>query len=272
LRFSTHEARSGFKAKLKRHELTVGTWVNILQDPVLIKLIGYAGFDYVLLDAEHSGATPESLSVMSLLARECGVFPIVRPSDPDDLKTNGRLLDAGATGLLVSHVESASQARRIVNSMRYCNGGTRGYNTRSIFSGFERMTEELMLKADEEVVCVVSFESPEVIERADEILAVDGIDIAIVGRGDLSHNLGVGGKTDDERVLMMTQKVFAAASRQKKTAGLLVNSTEEAEFWIKSGAGFLSLSSEVGLLLSAYQNAIQSARKAFQMKAEATRT
>ena len=260
--FSTHESESAFNQKLRRQELVVGTWVNTLKDPVIAKIIGAAGFDYMMVDAEHSGATMGSLSEMCLLARECGVFPIIRPTDADDVKMNGRLLDAGAMGLLASHIENAAQVDKVAKSLRYFNGGTRGCNTRSIFSGFAKMTEEAMHKADENVTCIISFESAEAIAQADEILAVPGVDIAIIGRGDLSHDVGVPGNQEHDKVLSLVEKVFAAATRQNKMVGLLVNNADEAKKWIAQGAGFVTLGSEVGWLLSAYQTNIPLVRSA----------
>ena len=263
MNFSTHEPESIFTKKIRRRELVVGTWVNTLKDPVIAKIISNACFDYMMIDAEHSGATMASLSEMCLLARECGVFPIVRPEDAENLKMNGRLLDAGAMGLLCSHIENAAQAARIAGSLRYFNGGVRGCNTRSIFSGFAKMTEQAMRMADENVICIVSFESAEAVEQADAILAVPGVDIAIVGRGDLSHDMGLSGDAANPRITAMVEKVFAAAARQNKTAGLLVNSAAEAEQWLAKGARFLSLGSEVGWLLEAYHNNVRAVRAAY---------
>ena len=140
--FSTHKIRSGFKDKLRNGDLVIGTWINAIKDPVIIKLIGYVGFDYVLIDAEHSGASISSISQMCLLSRECGVYPLVRPSDPNDLKMNGRLLDAGAMGLVIPHIDSACQALKIARSMRFFNGGTRGSVSRSIGTGFSNISEK----------------------------------------------------------------------------------------------------------------------------------
>ena len=264
MRFSTHEEKSIFRKKLIKNDLVVGTWVNTLKDPLIAKMIGYAGFDYMLIDEEHSGVTMASISEMCVLSKECGVYPMIRPVDPDNLKMNGRLLDAGVMGLFVSHIENAAHAKAIVNSMRYFNGGTRGCNSRSIASGFEKVDEEMMHRSDKEVTCLVSFESESAIEQADEILAVDGVDIASIGRTDLSHDLGLSGRNDDDRVIGMVEKVFEAAKRNNKVAGLLVNNAEEAKHWINKGVRFLSFGSEVTLLLSSYQNGIKAARAAFK--------
>lgn len=258
--FSSHNLKSTFKEKVKKGELVVGTWVNAVKDPIIAKLIGYAGFDYMLIDAEHSGASISSISEMCLLARECGVYPMVRPCDPDNLKMNGRLLDAGAMGLVIPHIDSASQALQIARSMRFFGGGTRGCVSRSIGTGFSKANEEEMRILDEEITCVVQFESARAIEEADTILAVDGIDVAIVGRGDLAHDMGLSGKTTDDRVSCMVEKVYEAARRQKKTQGLLVNDIGEAKKWLNHGIKFLTYGSEVGWLISAYEKGLQEIR------------
>lgn len=256
--FSQHEQSSAFRQKLGR-ELVVGTWVNAIRDPVIAKILASTGLDYMLLDAEHSGATMANLSETCLLARECGLYPMVRPADPDDLKGNGRLLDAGAMGLVIPHIDSAAQARRIVGSMRYF-GGTRGYCSRSVASGFQKMSEEAMRRADAEATCVVQFESVAAIEQAEEILSVDGVDVAIVGRGDLAHDMGLSGRPTDDRVSVQVERVYEAARRCGKVQGLLVNDLDGALKWLGRGIGFLTYGSEVGWLQNAYTVGLRAIR------------
>lgn len=260
--FSNHETNSAFRTKLAGEELLLGTWINALKGPVLAKLIGACGLDYILIDAEHSGATMETISETCLMARECGVYPMVRPIEPNDLKMNGRLLDAGAMGLVIPHIDSAAQAQAIVNSMRFFNGGTRGYCSRTLSSGFGKMDEEAMRRSDAEVTCVVQFESLAAVEQADEILAIEGIDIAIIGRGDLAHDMGLSGNPTDERVSSMVEKVYEAAVRNRKTRGLLVNDLDGALKWLDQGIKFLTYGSEVGWLMAAYEKGLKAIRAA----------
>lgn len=260
--FSAHETSSQFKSKLNQGELVVGTWINAIKDPVLAKILASTGLDYVLVDAEHSGATMASISETCLMARECGLYPMVRPIEPNDLKLNGRLLDAGAMGLVIPHIDSAKQAQSIVNSMRFFNGGTRGYCAKSLASGFTKMSEEAMHRADEEVTCVVQFESVSAIEQADEILAIDGIDVVIIGRGDLAHDMGLSGKPTDDRVSVQVEKVYEAAKRNGKTQGLLVNDLDGALKWLGRGIKFLTYGSEVGWLQNAYNTGLKAIRAA----------
>ena len=258
MNFSSHSQLSTFRAKLDRKELVIGTWINVIKDPMIIKMISGVGLDYVMIDMEHSGATMQTVTELCTMARECGLYPLVRPIEPNDLKTNGRLLDAGAMGLVIPHIDSAEQAQKIANSMRFFDGGTRGYCSRTAASGFEKVDEEAMRRSDREVTCVVQFESVEAIEQAEEIMDIRGIDVAIVGRGDLAHSMGLSGKTTDERVSQQVERVYAAARKFGKTPGLLVNDVAGAKKWLDRGIKFLTFGSEVGWLISSYQNALSS--------------
>lgn len=255
--FSNHETVSGFKKKLTEKELVIGTWVNAIKDPQIVKIIATTGLDYLLIDAEHSGQTMASISDMCSYARETGLYPMVRPSEPNDLKGNGRLMDAGAMGLVVPHIDSAKQAREIVNSIKFFNGGTRGYCSKTVGSNFQKMTEELMLRSDEETTIVVQFESVAAVEEADEILSIPGIDVAIIGRGDLAHDMGLSGKPTDDRVSVLVERVYEAAKRQGKVQGLLCNDLDGALKWLGKGITFLTYGSEVGWLQNAYTSGIK---------------
>lgn len=260
MRFSVFQKKNEFKKKLISGELVVGTWINTIRDPFIARITAGAGFDYLLIDAEHSGATMATISNICLLARECGLYPIVRPAEPNDLKANGRLLDAGAMGIVVPHIDSAKQAQEIVKSMRYF-GGTRGYCSRSISSGFEKISKDDLRLSDKEITCIVQFESVAAIEQADEILSIEGIDVAIVGRGDLAHDMGLSGKTTDERVSTQVEKVYHSAEKYGKIRGLLINDTSEVEHWLRQGISFLTFGSEVGFLQSSYKRGLKEIRE-----------
>ena len=260
--FSHHEAFPAFKEKLSRGDLVIGTWINAVKDPILPRILAPCGLDYVLIDGEHSGATVADISQTCIVARECGLYPMVRPADPNDLKANARLMDAGAMGLVVPHIDSAEQARAIANSIRFFNGGTRGYVSKSAASGFQKMTEEAMRAADRAVTCVVQFESVAAIDQADEILAVEGVDVAIIGRGDLALDMGLPAQPSDPRVTEQVERVYAAARRQGKVAGLLTEKLDSAQKWMGRGVTFLTYGSEVAHLQAAYTNGVAALRAA----------
>ena len=260
--FSAHEEVNSFKSKHNAGELVVGTWINAVKDPVIARILASTGLDYMLIDAEHSGQTMATITDTCSLARECGLYPMVRPIEPNDLKLNGRLIDAGAMGLVVPHIDSAKQAQAIVNSIKFFNGGTRGYCAKTAASCFRKMTEDLMRRSDEETTIVVQFESVAAVEEADEILAIPGIDVAIIGRGDLAHDMGLSGKPTDDRVSVQVEKVYEAARRQGKAQGLLCNDLDGALKWLGKGITFLTYGSEVGWLQNAYSTGLKAIREA----------
>ncbi|MHC1761796.1 MAG: HpcH/HpaI aldolase/citrate lyase family protein [Negativicutes bacterium] len=260
MRFSLTQDNNPIKKKIKEGKLIVGTWVNTLRDPLIIRIIAAAGFDYVFIDMEHAALTEEKLMDMCLIARECGVAPIVRPVNPGNLQQNGRLLDIGASGMIIPHVNTAEETHTIVRSTKFFEGGTRGYCGRTLNNGFQRNTAEDLKKAESEAILVAQFESAEAVAQADEILKVHGIDIAIVGRGDLAHGMGLSGKNSDPRVGAEVDKVIAACKRNGIAPGLLVNDVTEATNWISKGIRCITFSNELNILLNNYENALKDIR------------
>ncbi len=260
MQFSTKTVENPLVQKLKSGKLVVGTWINTLRDPLVARIVGWAGFDYVFIDMEHSGITESILLDMCMIARECGVTPIVRPVDPENLPQNGRLLDIGAAGMIIPHAESAARVQKIVSSTKFFNGGCRGYCGKTINSGLERNTEAFLKRADSDAVLVAQFEDPESIANADEILSIPGIGIAIVGRGDLAHTMGLSGQGNDPRVGEQVEKVIMASKKHGVAPGLLVNSVAEAKEWIARGIRCVTFSNELAILQAGYQNALQALR------------
>ena len=247
--------------KLKSGQVVVGTWINTLRDPLVARIVAGAGFDYVFIDMEHSGITESVLMDMCLIARECGVAPIVRPTNPDNLQQNGRLLDIGAVGMILPHVESAQQAKKIIASTRFFEGGTRGYCGRTLASGFERNDRTLLERTDSETVLVAQFEDPGTIAQADQILSLPGVLMSIVGRGDLAHTMGLSGDVKNPRVTEEVEKVVASCRRNEVAPGLLVNSVDEAREWITKGVRCITYANELALLQGAYREALREIKK-----------
>lgn len=242
------------KDKLRRGELALGTWVNVFHGPALIRMLGTAGFDFVSLDMQHSPVTLETIADECMIARLCGITPLVRSYNPLDFRLNSRLLDIGAGGLVVPDVETPELVEETVKSLRYFDGGTRGFVNMSYASGFSPNSVSSMAKSDEQAVLVVQIESARGVERIDEILSVPGIDVVVIGRGDLAHELNVSCQLDHPLVSKMVAKVYDAAAKHGITAGLLCPSAEKAKVQIEYGAKFIHYSNEQAILLHAYRS------------------
>lgn len=178
------------KARLLAGQPAFGASVMI-PSPQLVEMLGYAGFDWVLIDCEHGTISLESVELMVMAAEAAGITPIARPA------TNGasqilQLMDRGVMGVQVPHVNSAADARRAVEAVKYHPEGSRGLavGTRSSLYGFSGPMGEYVAAANRESLVCVQLEDAEGIQHADEILQVQGVDVFFIGPSDLSQSMG----------------------------------------------------------------------------------
>lgn len=161
--------------------------------PVMVEMIGYAGYDFVILDQEHAGMNPETLENMIRAAEGAGITPLVRVPgcQPDAIL---RALDAGAQGIVVPHVRSQAEVEQIVAASRYHPLGNRGISGGRT-TGFGRLAlPEYFERANREIMVVVMIEDREGVEQLESILTVTGIDLVLEGAVDLSQSFGVPGQ------------------------------------------------------------------------------
>lgn len=262
MKFNQTVRENPMKQKLKKGELVVGTWVNNLHSPVIAKMMGVAGFDFVSLDMQHGVVDLETIATECLVARMAGVAPLVRPYDPWDGRMNAKLLDSGACGLIVPDVDSKEMAEFVVRSIKYFNGGTRGIVNVSYNSGFETSKKEDYERSDDNTVIVIQIENKKGVDNIDEILSVPGIDVVVVGRGDMAHDVGATGNMDDPQVSEMVDKVFAAAKKHNVVAGLMCPTVEKGIERVKAGAKFINYSNEQNILMKSYNAFLKAVREA----------
>jgi 2-keto-3-deoxy-L-rhamnonate aldolase RhmA len=239
------------KRALQEGQVQIGTWVTTLRSPQIPQILRSAGFDFIYIDMEHSDFSIETVGDLCAGALAVGLIPIVRPPAKEaHLLT--RPLEVGAMGLLLPHVETAQEARDAVCAVKFPPKGKRGYNVRTVHTGFLGADPKTYARAvNEETLLIAQIESRRGVRNLDAILAVDGLDGAVIGRGDLSTDLGVMGEWDHPEVLRGVEAMIQACQRRKKIPGLLVPDVRAAEYWIGKGIRLVPYSNEVTLLLSA---------------------
>lgn len=182
--------------KLKR-ALEAGTpvfgLINSVPAPLLVEMIGYAGYDFVILDLEHTCTNLETVE-HALRAAECaGMTALVRVPGPN-AQVILRVLDAGAQGVVIPHVSSAEEARLAVSASRYHPLGSRGISGGRT-TGFGTLgLKDYFALANKEILVAVMIEDRAGVDAIDSILAVPGIDLVIEGAVDLSQSFGVPGE------------------------------------------------------------------------------
>jgi 4-hydroxy-2-oxoheptanedioate aldolase len=219
-----------------------------------------AGFDFIYIDMEHSAFSIETVGDLCYAALAANLVPIVRPpaKEPHLLS---RPLDAGAMGLLIPHVDTKAEAEAVIGAVKYPPMGQRGLNLRGVHSGFDKPDGEAYVKStNAETLIIVQIESRKGIENLDKILSVDGIDGAVIGRGDISADMGMPGKTNHPEVLKQVEKMIAACRKRNKIPGLLVQDIASAKEWIRKGVRLVPFSNEVAMLIDTAANAVQEIR------------
>jgi 4-hydroxy-2-oxoheptanedioate aldolase len=242
-------AANPLKAALAHGERQIGCWLT-LNSLTATEMLAGAGFDWLLIDMEHS-ALSEGEALAHLRAARSGgpAETLVRIpwNEPVVIK---RLLDSGARSLLVPYVQNVEEARRAVAATRYPPAGIRG------FSGMHRANQYARDKtypetAADGIFLAVQVESPEAVANAGAIAAVEGIDCVFVGPNDLAANMGFLNQPYRPEVQDKIGTVIAAVRTAGKTPGMLDFHLDTAKPWLDRGFSFLAVGSDISLLAGA---------------------
>jgi 2-dehydro-3-deoxyglucarate aldolase len=207
------------KRRLAEKRLVLGSWLSF-GDPQLAEMMARTGFDFLVVDMEHSATTDAQMLAMIQVIGLSGVVPLVRVGQNDPLPIK-RALDAGARGVIVPMISSAEDARAAVSAAHYPPTGTRGVGL-SRAQDFGRRFEVYRTEAAEETVVIVQIEHRDAVDALDAILAVDGVDGFVVGPYDLSGSIGKPGKFDDPEVAALLDRATAPLATHAKPGGFHV--------------------------------------------------
>ena len=207
------------KRKLTSGEPAFGVSV-MFPSPHIIDIVGRLGFDWVLIDCEHGGISIESVELMVMAAETAGVTPIARPP-VNSFEAIGQLMDRGVMGVQVPHVNTAEDAQRAVEAVKYHPLGERGLaaGVRSAGYGYGMSMSEYAEHANYETLVCVQLEEAEAVRNVDEIVSVEGVDVFFVGPSDLSQSLGFPGRPDAPEVRKAMDTVFATIAAAGKVSG-----------------------------------------------------
>lgn len=238
--------RNEFKARLTDPGHQLGLWVASA-DPTVAEVCAGAGFDWLLLDAEHGPNDVRSLLAQLRAVHGHGPHAIVRPPsrDPDLVK---QILDIGVQTLLVPMVESADQARAMVRAMRYPPAGTRGVGSALARASRYNRVSGYLAKADAQMCLLVQVESTQAMERLDEIAAVDGVDGVFIGPSDLAASMGRLGDAAHVEVRASVERGIARIVAAGKAPGILAMDEAFARRSIELGCRFVAVGADITIL------------------------
>lgn len=189
---------------MQRKEITIGSWLTLGYTSVA-EIMAEAGFEWLVVDLEHSAITLDTAQQLIQVIEGCGVVPLVRVGENNALIIK-RVMDAGAYGVIVPMVNNREQAEAAVKAVKYPPAGTRGVGLARA-QGYGQRFDEYAETVNEESVVIAQIEHIDAIDNIESILSVDGIDGCIIGPYDLSASLGVPGKFDSPDMLRAIEKV-----------------------------------------------------------------
>lgn len=236
-----------FKRDLLAGERLLGLWVNFAHGPITEVLAG-SGFDWLLLDMEH---TPSDLHIVGqqlLALRGTPVAPIVRVPI-HDMAWIKRVLDAGAPNIMVPNIRSVEEAREVVSWTRFAPEGQRGVASSTRAGGWLRR-KDFLARANDEIGVIVQIESREALNALAGICAVPGVDAVFIGPSDLAASLGHRGNTGHPEVQAAIAQAIATGRAAGRTVGILA-ADGKAEPYLAQGATMVGVGTDLHLLIGA---------------------
>ena len=251
---------NSFKRRLLAGETLIGCWCS-LANPITTEVLGIAGFDWLLLDGEHSPNDVTTFIPQLMALKDSASAPVVRPSWNDAVEMK-RLLDSGFYNFLVPFVQTADDARRAVAATRYPPAGVRGVSVSQRSNRFGTVADYFR-DVNEQISVMVQIESQAGLEAAAAIAAVDGVDGIFVGPSDLAAALGHLGDPNQPSVQAAIAQIFDAAKAGGKAIGILAPVEADARRYLAMGARFVAVGSDLGV----FRNATQQLRDRFSKSA-----
>jgi 2-dehydro-3-deoxyglucarate aldolase len=239
-----------FRQDLRAGKRLIGCWSS-LASPITAEILGLAGFDWILFDAEHSPNEVTTFVPQLMALKDSRSAPVVRPptNEPVVLK---RLLDIGFYNYLIPFVSSAEEAQRAVAATRYPPQGIRGVSVAQRSNRYGTVPGYFQ-KVNDAIAIMVQIESAGGIENIDAICEVDGVDGIFIGPSDFAAALGHLGNPGHPDVQGQMQHVFARAKAHDKPLGILATVEADARRYMTMGATFVAVGSDLGVFRMATQ-------------------
>lgn len=251
------------KTKLTKGEHVIGTFVVEFRQPAVMQLLANAGFDFVLIDNEHGPFSIETIAELSRAAVNLGLTPIVRIPEatyPHIAQT----MDVGAQGLMIPRVTNSDQVRSVIRMLRFPPDGERGNAMSRGLTRFQSGDVSSALRdIQQQTMLVIQVETLPAVETIEEILAVPGVDAALIGPNDLSIALGVPGQTEHPKVKDAIQTTIAACQAAGVCPAIHMPNLDQAAYWAGLGMRMISTGSEAAFIYSGGSNAVKTLRTAF---------
>jgi len=238
---------SRIKAKLRRGEPVLVTTLHLI-DPSVFELTSLMGFDGIWMDMEHHTYSLQTASELMRAARVGVADIIARPAKGEFMRMQ-RMLEAGAHGIMYPRCDDAREAAEVVGWMKFAPQGRRGCDAANPDAPYLAMPlDRYVAEANRQTFLIIQIETPEALERADEIAAVEGVDVVMLGPGDFSILSGIPGQFDHPRIREAKQTIAEAARRAGKHWGCPAGSVEQVRELMEMGSRVVLYQADIVIL------------------------
>ena len=237
--------RNTFKRALAEGRQQIGLWSSLCSN-YTVEVIAGAGYDWILLDMEHSPNDLESLLSQLQATAPYPTHPVVRVPW-NDMVMIKRVLDVGAQTILIPYVSTVAEAQSAVAATRYPPAGVRGMGGTTRATRFGRI-QGYAKRAQEEICVLVQVETRQALENLEAICAVEGVDGVFIGPADLHASLGHTGETANAAVLPLMEEAMRRIRKAGRAPGYLSPVEADAKRMLSAGALFVAVGADIGLL------------------------
>ena len=239
---------ASLKERLRNGEQVLGTMVTTFTAPDIAKILQVCGFDFFIVDCEHGAFTTREVANIIAVSRGIGMPALVRI--PEMRREHAlKFMEMGASGLLLPNTETAEQAKMLVDCTKYAPLGHRGVSLSRPHTDFKKVSgATYMPQANDETLLMCQIESRKGVENVEEIIAVEGIDVAFIGPNDMSQDYGILGQFEHPDIVAAFEKIIAAAESNGKWAGAHFGGAAPLKPWLKKGMQINMWNSDNGLL------------------------
>ncbi len=244
--------RNPARERLERGELSLGLGVRLAKSVDIAKILKTSGYDWLFLDLEHGTMSLDQATQIAVAALDTGISPIVRvPAMQHHMAT--RALDGGALGIVMPHVDTADEARDIVDHLKYPPIGHRSVaGAQPQFDYRTMKVAELTAAVNAASLTIVMIETPKAVANAEAIAAVPGVDVLLIGTNDLAAEMGIPGDFGNAKIAGAYETVIAACKKHGKWPGMGgVYNEDLMKRYIGMGMRIALCGGDVGMLMQA---------------------
>lgn len=254
--------RESLRDQLRADRLVLCLALLNARTPDVPAIAAACGYDAVYVDLEHTSTSLDTAAMLCASALGAGISGLVRvPShDPSVI---ARVLDNGAVGIIVPHVNSKSEAQAVVAAARFPPVGHRSISGPNAVSGYQsRPAPELTATLERRTVVAVMIETPSAVEASDDIAGVEGVDMVLLGPSDLTAEMGIHGQYENEHFHHAVESVAAACRSHGVALGVAgIRSVDLLDRFVGLGLRFISAGTDVGMMTEAATTRAQALRE-----------